>query len=168
MQAYGQPPEAGQANAERQLAPETTAARQAAMAVLARASIEELHDGLVRAECSLACEDLRAPEVGLIMARGRISGTGRPFNIGEVTVSRAAVRLACGTTGFAYLLGRDPEKARLAAVADAHWQKHEKQAAVETHLLAPIRARIAAEKQKQREQVAATQVNFFTMVRGDD
>ena len=168
MQAYGQHPESGHADSHQRLQSAATAARQAAMAVLARASGEELHHGLVQAECDLTCEDLRAPEVGLIMARGRISGTGQPFNVGEVAVSRAAVRLGCGVTGFAYLLGRDPDRARLAAVADAYWQKSDKRAAVEAYLLAPVRARIAAEKKKQDEQVAATQVDFFTMVRGDD
>jgi alpha-D-ribose 1-methylphosphonate 5-triphosphate synthase subunit PhnG len=33
---------------------------------------------------------------GLVMARGRIGGDGRRFNLGEVTVTRAAVRLAAG------------------------------------------------------------------------
>ena len=143
-------------------------ARQSAMALLARASFEELRSGLELAGCSLECEDMRPAEVGLVMARGRISGTGRPFNLGEVSVSRAAVRLACGTTGFSYLLGRDPSRARLAAIADAWWQTDNKRMAIETYLLHPVRTRIAAEKHKLRAQAAATQVDFFTMVRGDD
>lgn len=168
MVENGETPQPKRADKAQRRSPEAAAARQAAMAVLARASSAELRHGLDLAGCDLACEDLRTPEVGLIMARGRIGGTGRAFNVGEVAVSRAAVRLACGTTGFSYLLGRDPQKARLAAIADAHWQTHDKREAIETHLLAPVRLRIAAEKQKRREQVAATQVDFFTMVRGDD
>ena len=143
-------------------------ARKSAMALLARASFEELCNGLELAGCSLECEDMRPAEVGLIMARGRISGNGRPFNLGEVSVSRAAVRLACGTTGFSYLLDRDPSRARLAAIADDWWQTDNKRSSIETYLLQPVRTRIAAEKHKQRAQVAATQVDFFTMVRGDD
>ena len=53
------------------------------------------------------------------MVRGRIGGDGAPFNVGEATVTRAAVRLASGEIGFGYVLGRDHEKARLIALCDA-------------------------------------------------
>ena len=36
---------------------------------------------------------LRRPEIGLVMVKGRISGSGAPFCAGEMTVTRAAVRL---------------------------------------------------------------------------
>ena len=39
---------------------------------------------------------------------------------------------------------------------------------VEATLLAPIEARIAAEDKQKAEETAATRVDFFTMVRGDD
>ena len=45
--------------------------------------------------------DLRRPEKGLAMLRGRIGGEGAPFNIGEATVTRAAVQLEDGIKGFA-------------------------------------------------------------------
>ena len=45
-------------------------------------------------------ENLREPENGLVMVRGRIGGDGAPFNLGEATVSRAAVRLSTGEVGF--------------------------------------------------------------------
>src|SRR5260370_10594078 len=64
-------------------------------------------------------ENLREPENGLVMVRGRIGGDGAPFNLGEATVSRAAVRLASGEVGFGYTLGRDREKARMIALCDA-------------------------------------------------
>lgn len=47
------------------------------------------------------CKLIRKPETGLIMARGRISGTGSPFNVGEVLVTRCAVSLTGGQTGYA-------------------------------------------------------------------
>jgi alpha-D-ribose 1-methylphosphonate 5-triphosphate synthase subunit PhnG len=102
------------------------------------------------------------------MVRGRIGGDGQPFNVGEATVTRAAVRLASGEVGFSYLLGRDRERARLAAICDALWQNEAKRAAVERHVLAPIRARAEAEGARQRAQTAATRVDFFTLVRGED
>ena len=72
-----------------------------------------------------AHEDLREPENGLVMVRGRIGGDGAPFNLGEATVSRAAVRLATGEVGFGYTLGRDRQKARMIALCDALIQSTE-------------------------------------------
>ena len=37
--------------------------------------------------------ELRAAETGLVMLRGRIGGDGDPFNLGEATVTRAAVQI---------------------------------------------------------------------------
>ena len=59
------------------------------------------------------------------------------------------------------------EKARLAAVFDALLQLPEHAPAVE-RLLADIAARIAAEDARKARETAATRVDFFTMVRGDD
>src|SRR4051794_33186011 len=75
-------------------------------------------------------EDLRTPENGLVMLRGRTGGDGAPFNLGEATVSRAAVRLATGEVGFGYTLGRDTAKARMIALCDALIQTIDHAAAV--------------------------------------
>ena len=72
-----------------------------------------------------AHENLREPENGLVMVRGRIGGDGAAFNLGEATVSRAAVRLSTGEVGFGYTLGRDGEKARMIALCDAMVQSDE-------------------------------------------
>jgi len=69
------------------------------------------------------------------MVRGRIGGDGAPFNLGEATVSRAAVRLATGEVGFGYVLGRDRQKARMIALCDALVQSNEFAEAVETKVL---------------------------------
>ncbi|WP_084673800.1 phosphonate C-P lyase system protein PhnG [Methylobacterium sp. WSM2598] len=143
------------------------AARRAAMALCGEASAEELSRALDGIGPVGEAEDLRPVETGLVMARGRIGGDGRPFNLGEVTVTRAAVRLPDGATGFAYHLGRDRRKARLAAILDALWQQPGRRPAVE-RALAPVAARRAAEAQAQARRVAATRVNFFTMARGED
>ncbi len=143
-------------------------ARQRAMAVFARATSEELEAGLVASGCAMDCADLRTPETGLVMARGRISGTGAPFNVGEVTVTRAAVRNSSGQTGFSYVLGRDQQRARLAAIADAYWQGAGQRDLIEKHVITPVAKRLAAEKQRRREEVAPTRVDFFTMARGED
>ncbi|MBN9434666.1 MAG: phosphonate C-P lyase system protein PhnG [Bosea sp.] len=142
------------------------AARQALMAATAMARRDELEAALASLGPVPAASALRAPESGLVMLRGRAGGDGRPFNLGEATVTRAAIRLADGRTGFAYQLGRDAAKARLAAILDGLAQGAER-AAVEA-ALAPIRARIAAEAETKARRVAATRVDFFTMVRGED
>jgi alpha-D-ribose 1-methylphosphonate 5-triphosphate synthase subunit PhnG len=142
--------------------------RKAMMAVLSRARTSEIAAGLAALAEPLDHVELRPAETGLVMVRGRIGGDGQPFNVGEATVTRAAVRLATGEVGFSYLLGRDHERARLAAICDALWQNEAKRAAVERQVLAPIRARAEAERAHQREQTAATRVDFFTLVRGED
>jgi alpha-D-ribose 1-methylphosphonate 5-triphosphate synthase subunit PhnG len=140
--------------------------RQIAMGVYARAKGAELLAALERIGQPDGTEDMRAPELGLVMARARIGGTGAPFNAGEVSVTRAAVRLPTGEIGLAYQLGRDREKARAAAVLDALWQT-ERRSEVEA-ALDPIRTRIAEEQILKDRRAAATKVDFFTMVRGED
>ncbi|WP_279358233.1 phosphonate C-P lyase system protein PhnG [Methylobacterium indicum] len=143
------------------------AARRAVMALCGEARAEELRDALAALGAADDPEDLRPPETGLVMTRGRIGGDGRPFNLGEATVTRAAVRLPGGETGFAYHLGRDRAKARLAATLDALWQVRERRGAVEA-ALAPVASRRAAERAAEARRIAATRVNFFTMARGED
>ncbi|MFO1110188.1 MAG: phosphonate C-P lyase system protein PhnG [Bradyrhizobium sp.] len=111
--------------------------------------------------------DLRAPENGLVIVRGRIGGDGAPFNLGEATVSRAAVRLATGEIGFGYTLGRDLAKARLIALCDALLQSRSHADAVEAGVLAPLRAALFERRERKSAEAAATRVDFYTMVRGE-
>jgi len=110
---------------------------------------------------------LREPENGLVMVRGRVGGDGAPFNLGEATVSRAAVRLASGEVGFGYALGRDREKARLIALCDALIQTEAHADLVETQVIAPLRKAMAASRAQAAAEAAATRVDFYTMVRGE-
>ena len=142
------------------------AQRKAAMAVLAHS------DAAAIARClepiaAPAYESLRAPENGLVMLRGRIGGDGAPFNLGEATVSRAAVRLATGEVGFGYTLGRDGQKAQMIALCDALIQSIDHAEAVEANVLAPLRAAMIAEQNRKAEETAATRVDFYTLVRGE-
>src|SRR5262245_376732 len=138
------------------------------MAALAEAEPRELAGGLRQLGPQPAHHELRAPEIGLVMVRGRIGGDGAPFNLGEATVTRASVQIASGEIGFAYVFGRDREKARLAALCDALWQSEVYRGAVERHILTPIRERRELDRAHQRAQTAATRAEFFTMVRGED
>ena len=145
-----------------------TGPRRAAMALLAQAHTPEIQQGLAAVADPLRYVELRPVATGLVMVRGRIGGDGAPFNLGEASVTRAAVRMDSGEVGFSYLLGRDHDKARLAAVCDALWQSESRRDAIERHVLAPIRGRLARERTEKREQAAATRVDFFTLVRGED
>jgi alpha-D-ribose 1-methylphosphonate 5-triphosphate synthase subunit PhnG len=102
-----------------------------------------------------------------VMVRGRVGGDGAPFNLGEATVSRAAVRLASGEVGFGYTLGRDRQKARMIALCDALIQTVDHADAVEARVLAPLRAAMVSERNRKAAETAATRVDFYTLVRGE-
>jgi alpha-D-ribose 1-methylphosphonate 5-triphosphate synthase subunit PhnG len=140
--------------------------RKAAMAVLAHADTADIA-GRLAALALPAYEDLRAPEHGLVMVRGRIGGDGAAFNLGEATVSRAAVRLSTGEVGFGYALGRDRQKAWLIALCDALVQSHEFAETVQATVLAPLRAAVNSQRSRRAAQTAATRVDFYTLVRGE-
>lgn len=143
------------------------AERQKAMGLLAKASRSELQAAFDALADKPAVQPVRGPETGLVMVRGRIGGGGAPFNLGEATVSRASIRLGDGTVGHGQALGTDGAKARLAAIFDALFQQPTRKAEVDV-LLDAIAARIAKEDAAKARQTAATRVDFFTMVRGED
>ena len=142
------------------------AQRKAAMAVLAHSAAADIA-GHLEAIALPAHENLREAENGLVMVRGRIGGDGAPFNLGEATVSRAAVRLATGEVGFGYTLGRDREKARMIALCDALVQSDDFAGLVEAKVLVPLRAAIASRQRAKAAETAATRVDFYTLVRGE-
>jgi alpha-D-ribose 1-methylphosphonate 5-triphosphate synthase subunit PhnG len=142
------------------------AQRQAAMAVLAHSDAAAIA-GHLSAIALPPYEDLREPENGLVMVRGRIGGDGAAFNLGEATVSRAAVRLAGGEVGFGYTLGRDRNKARMIALCDALVQSDEFAGPVEAKVLAPLRAAMIDARDRKAAETAATRVDFYTLVRGE-
>ena len=144
-----------------------TAPRKIWLGLLARAP-----QGMVAGLCAQAGIDpafewLRQPEVGTVMVRGRMGGTGAPFNLGEVTVTRASVRLAAGPVGHGHVQGRDKAAARLAAIVDALMQTD--QAGLIQHaVLDPIAAQLSDKAATRAAKAAATKVEFFTLVRGED
>lgn len=141
--------------------------RQRAMGLLAKASRAELQAAYDALAARPVAQPVRGPETGLVMVRGRMGGAGAPFNLGEATVSRASIRLEDGTVGHGQSLGTDGAKARLAAIFDALFQQPARKAEVEA-LLAAIAARVAGQDAAKARQTAATRVDFFTMVRGED
>ena len=128
--------------------------RRWAMALCAEAECSELESALDGLGDIGKIEDLRPVETGLVMVRGRIGGDGAPFNLGEATVTRAAVRVDERLTGFSYQLGRDGRKAHLSATLDALIQAPERRDAVTNaelrlHEVIPDAQRLRDERQSR-------------------
>ncbi|MEM0922100.1 MAG: phosphonate C-P lyase system protein PhnG [Pseudomonadota bacterium] len=110
---------------------------------------------------------LRQPEIGSVMVQGRMGGNGSAFNLGEITVTRCSLQLACGTVGHGYVQGRDKAKAERAALCDALLQTDEAGRVTE-EILTPLASEMAEAARSRAAKSAATKVDFFTMVRGED
>ena len=142
--------------------------RQVWMAALAKARIDELEGVWCDLPDKPEFRFLRPPEAGLVMVQSRAGNTGRRFNLGEMTVTRCAVRINTGQTGVAYVAGRDFRHAELAAICDALLQDPSRRPGVERRVVNPLLAAQAERRRLSAAQTAATKVDFFTMVRGDD
>ena len=140
--------------------------RRSAMAVLAESAAADIADCMAR--LTLPAHDmLRPSESGLVMLRGRVGGDGAPFNLGEAAVSRSAVRIAGGVVGLGYVLGRDKQKATMIALCDAMVQSADHADDLQAHVIAPLSEKIAARRERQAAETAATRVDFYTLVRGE-
>jgi alpha-D-ribose 1-methylphosphonate 5-triphosphate synthase subunit PhnG len=137
------------------------------MALLARAPIALLESALAE-HAAQPLQWLRLPETGLYMVQGRAGGTGERFNLGEITVTRCALRAAAydsAPVGVAYVRGRNRRKAQLAAFADALLQDAERYDALEQALLNPVRQHLAEEQACRAARARSTTVDFFTVAR---
>lgn len=133
------------------------------MAVLARASAEEIAALLDRHAAIPAYTKLRGPEAGLVMVRGRTGGGGSPFNLGEMTVTRCTIRTELGQVGHAYVTGRDARQAELAAVVDAMLQDPSQASALQANVIAPLAEAQQLRRTTIASKAAATKVQFFAM-----
>jgi alpha-D-ribose 1-methylphosphonate 5-triphosphate synthase subunit PhnG len=126
---------------------------------------------------------LRPAQTGLALVRARMGGDGAPFNLGEMTMTRCAVRLAGpaqegspdsaggdagGILGLGYVAGRDARKAELAAVFDALLQHPALGPGLLEAVVAPLAAAEADRRARAARATAPTRVEFFTLVRGED
>jgi alpha-D-ribose 1-methylphosphonate 5-triphosphate synthase subunit PhnG len=137
------------------------------LGLLARADRRELEQAWAAIPDPPDITLLRGPETGLVMMRGRMGGVGRRFNVGEVTVTRCAVRSG-NLIGHGYVQGRDRHKAELVARLDLLLQMEERKEGLMRQVVEPL-----SEAQRQRREAvarkaAATRVDFFTLVRGED
>ncbi len=99
------------------------------------------------------------------MVQGRVGGTGNRFNIGEMTVTRCALRLSSGTAGVAYIQGRSHRCAEMAALADALLQTDQYRPLIEMALLEPVNGYLNEKAQTRERKAQSTRVDFFTVAR---
>lgn len=147
--------------------PAAQAARRDWLAVLARAGTETLETHFRQSAPWPAIETVRVPEIGMVMLRGRVGGTGEPFNFGEASLTRCALRLAGGALGVGYALGRDRRKAELIALFDARLQDEATHRSVMQQVVEPLRQQQAKRRDAASRAAASTRVDFYTMVRGE-
>lgn len=143
------------------------APRKAWMSLLAKAPEGRVATLMDNAMHRPAFSWLRKPEIGSTMVRGRAGGTGAAFNLGEMTVTRCALALTSGEVGHAYIQGRRKADAEAAALVDALMQT-DAAAHLRVAVLDPLESELAARKATRAAKAAATKVDFFTMVRGED
>ncbi len=137
------------------------------MGVLAKAPADLLSTLWKQVDGAPEHSFLRAPEHGAVMVQGRAGATGAPFNLGEMTVTRCSVQLADGTVGHGYIQGRDKTKVKIAALMDALLQT-DRADALEAAVIKPLADAAAKRAKTKAAKAAATKVDFFTMVRGED
>lgn len=139
------------------------------MGVLARADAAALAAHMAELNDRPSHVFLRPPEFGAVMTRGRAGGTGRLFSMGEMTVTRCAIRLdgRSEVAGHAYVQGRNADKATNAAVADAMLQCPDLADAVMTTVVAPLKDAEADRRLRARQKAGSSKVDFFTMVRAE-
>ncbi|WP_245503962.1 phosphonate C-P lyase system protein PhnG [Rhizobium laguerreae] len=141
--------------------------RAAWMTLLAEAPVQELeaHWGQV-AHPTFAW--IRRPESGSAMVRGRASGTGMQFNLGDVTVTKCTLQLRTGEIGVSYVMGRNKRHAALAALFDAMLQNEGKSGEPATQAF--IAALDQSRTRRHQAIVAETKtskVDFTMLARGD-
>jgi alpha-D-ribose 1-methylphosphonate 5-triphosphate synthase subunit PhnG len=139
--------------------------RQRWLSLLAKAPAERVEALWASLENVPSYTPVRRAETGLVMVKGRISGSGAPFAVGEMTVTRAAVRLDTGELGIGYVGGRHPRRAELAAAIDALGQRAEWRQTIEDRIVAPLEREADALHREIKARAAATKVDFFTVAR---
>ena len=150
--------------------------RQEWLSLLAKTPLETLQqqwqDYLLKsdnipADIDQSVESVRPVQIGLLQVRGRIGGNGSQFNLGDMTVTRAAI-ICAGFQGFGYCAGRSHAHAELIALLDALLQNPMYGNHLQTQLLKSLAEHRNTTVLKRQSIAASTVVDFFTVVRGED
>ena len=140
--------------------------RKSWMSLLATSNKNDLLNLWEQKKINIRYDWLRTPEIGSIMAQGRMGVTGDKFNIGEVTITRCSLKLNCGTVGHSYVQGRSKKKAEISALCDALMQT-EMSNEINKSIIIPLEKIKKNNKDKILSKAEATKVDFFTLVRGE-
>jgi alpha-D-ribose 1-methylphosphonate 5-triphosphate synthase subunit PhnG len=145
-----------------------TAQRQQLISVLAKSSLSDIKKYWKQSLEDFDYSTLRQPQTGMVMAVARTEAKGEPFNLGEVSVTRCALRLSSGETGIGYVMGSNKEHALHVAMLDAIAQQQNQYAEIHAQVIQPLQQKFLQTHQKQQQKTDSTRVDFFTMVRGED
>ena len=140
--------------------------RRSWLSILAKSPLSEIQALWNKLELNPEWELIRKPEIGMVMVQGRTGGNGKAFNLGEVTITRAAVRLKNGNAGLSYVQGRSKKQAELCAVLDAMLQTPASHSQIFNNLITPLKETLEKLRTQRSKKAANTKVNFFTMARG--
>jgi alpha-D-ribose 1-methylphosphonate 5-triphosphate synthase subunit PhnG len=130
--------------------------------LIARANSERICEIAERILADTAVEVIKKPVGGMIMMRFRDTAEKCVFNLGEVLVTEAEVRID-EELGYAMVMGRDPEAALAGAILDAAVGSGHPLAPEIIDLLRSEEVRRKEELQKTWEEVATTKVDFEVM-----
>lgn len=147
---------------------DTLTRRQRWLSVLAFSPVAELEKRWHALNLHPQYALLRAAEIALTRLQARMGGTGKRFVLGDMTITRAVVRLADGTCGYSYVAGRDKAHAERCAVIDALLQQAENHDRLQEHLIISLAAQRAELCEQRAREIASSKVDFFTLVRGDN
>lgn len=146
----------------------TQSQRRRWLAVLAHSQPAELLEHWQPLGLAPDCDLIRPAETGLAQIQARAGASGQRFFLGDATLTRAVVRLRSGTCGYSYLLGRDKAQAERCALIDALLQEQAHHETLMQRLINPLDALRRERLSLRTRAVAASRVDFFTLVRGDN
>lgn len=110
---------------------------------------------------------LRAPQTGLAQVQGRMGATGNAYNIGDVTLTRAVVKLASNEIGVGYIAGRNKDHCLRVALVDALLQHKDFFQVLYDNVIKPLRQQRQQATQQHEAATNQSKVDFFTLVRGE-
>lgn len=142
--------------------------RQQLISVLAKSSLQDIQQCWKHSLDEYQYSTLRQPQTGMVMAVARTEGKGEPFNLGEVSVTRCALRLNSGETGIGYVMGSNKQHALHIALLDAIAQKQNQYDEIHAQVIQPLQQKLLQAHQAQQQKTDTTRVDFFTLVRGED
>ncbi|MGP8321564.1 MAG: phosphonate C-P lyase system protein PhnG [Methanosarcinaceae archaeon] len=130
--------------------------------LIARANGELMCDIAERILADTGVDIVKKPLCGMIMMRFRDTAGNCIFNLGEVLVSEAEVRIG-NSMGYAMMMGIELETALAGAILDAAVEEGHPLAFEIIGLLNNEEKRLLEEKQVKWAKVASTRVDFKVM-----